>query len=117
MDSNIQIWHNNRCGKSREAVKYLESKGLSFTQRLYMQDIPSKEEMKKMLKLLGIGATDWVRKKEKIYTELFAGKNPSEDELLDAMLLHPQLIERPVVIVGKKAIIARPAELIDPILP
>lgn len=116
MKSSIIIWHNNRCGKSREAVKYLEDKGLNFEQRLYMTDLPTKAELRDVLKKLGISASEWARKKEAIYKELFSGKTSSEDELLDAMIAHPQLIERPVIIKDNKAIIARPASEMDKIL-
>lgn len=116
MKSSIIIWHNNRCGKSREAVKYLEDKGLNFEQRLYMTELPTKAELKDVLKKLGIPASEWVRKKEAIYKELFAGKTPTEDEIIDAMIAHPQLIERPVIVKDNKAIIARPASEMDKIL-
>lgn len=116
MKSNIIIWHNNRCGKSREALKMLEEKGLDFEQRLYMQEAPSMDELKNVLKKLNIKANDWARKKEAKYVELFKGKTPSENEILQAMIEFPQLIERPVIINGDKAIIARPAELMNSIL-
>lgn len=116
MKSSIIIWHNNRCGKSREAVKYLEEKGLNFEQRLYMNELPTKAELKDVLSKLGIPASEWVRKKEAIYKEMFASKTPTENELLEAMIAHPQLIERPVIITGNKAIIARPASEMDKIL-
>lgn len=116
MKSSIIIWHNNRCGKSREAVKYLEEKGLNFEQRLYMNELPTKAELKDVLSKLGIPASEWVRKKEAIYKEMFSGKTPTDNELLEAMIAHPQLIERPVIITGNKAIIARPASEMDKIL-
>lgn len=116
MKNSIIIWHNNRCGKSREAVKYLEDKGLTFEQRLYMNEAPTKAELKDVLNKLGISAKDWARSKEAIYKELFTGKNPSENDILEAMIAHPQIIERPVIIKGNKAVIARPANLMDDIL-
>lgn len=112
----ISIWHNNRCGKSREALKRLESKGLQYHTRHYMQELPDIAVLKAVLQKLGIPASEWVRRKEPVYRELFRDKNPSDDELLQAMTRHPQLIERPVIIKGNKAVIARPAERMDAIL-
>lgn len=112
----ITVWHNNRCGKSREAIKRLEEKGIPFQVRSYMQEKPDTAELKSVLKKLGLKAADWVRKKESIYGELFGDRAPAEEELLQAMSEYPQLIERPVVIKGNKALIARPAELLDALL-
>ncbi len=112
----ITVWHNNRCGKSREAIKRLEEKGIPFQVRSYMQEKPDTAELKSVLEKLGLKAAGWVRKKESIYRELFGDRTPAEEELLQAMSEHPQLIERPVVIKGNKALIARPAELLDALL-
>jgi len=112
----ITVWHNNRCGKSREALNRLEEKGIPFSIRSYMQEKPGIDELKSVLEKLGLKPADWVRKKESIYGELFAGRTPGDEELLKAMSEYPQLIERPVVIKGNKAVIARPAERLDELL-
>jgi arsenate reductase len=74
------------------------------------------EEMKVVLKKLNISAEQWIRKNEDDYKAHFRGKTLSDDEWIEAMLKFPKLIERPVVIVGEKAVIARPEERILEIL-
>jgi arsenate reductase len=74
------------------------------------------EEMKVVLKKLNISAEQWIRKNEDDYKAHFRGKTFSDDEWIEAMLKFPKLIERPVVIVGEKAVIARPEERILEIL-
>ncbi|QKF82264.1 arsenate reductase (glutaredoxin) [Halarcobacter ebronensis] len=112
----ITIWHNPRCGKSRDALTYLEDKKFDINIVKYLDETPSKEEIKNTLKLLGLSAKELMRTKEDIYKELNLKDETSEDRLIEAMVKNPKLIERPVVIKGKKAVIARPLENIDKIL-
>jgi len=106
----ITIWHNNRCGKSRDALQILEEKGVEYKVVKYLEDTPTAQEIKNVLKKVGIKAHDLIRTGESIYKELYKGKTLSENEWIEAMLAHPILIERPVVIHGDKAVIARPPE-------
>jgi len=78
--------------------------------RLYLDKLPNKAELREVLKKLGIPASGLVRKQEAIFKELYKGKELSEDDYLQAMVDHPQLIERPIVIDGDRAIIGRPPE-------
>lgn len=112
----IIVWHNPRCSKSRNALTYLDEKGIIPTIYKYMDENPSIDELKNMLKLLDINVRDWMRTKEDIYKELNLKDIQDEDKLLEAMTNNPELIERPVVINAKKAVIARPLENIDTIL-
>ncbi len=112
----IIVWHNPRCSKSRDALTYLDKKGLIPTIYKYMDENPSVDELKEMLKLLNIDVRKWMRTKEDIYKELNLKDIQDEDKLLEAMANNPKLIERPVVINEKKAVIARPLENIDTIL-
>jgi arsenate reductase len=112
----IVIWHNPRCSKSRAGVKYLEEKGVDFEIRKYLDNPPSAEEIREVLKKLGITARELMRTKEAIYKELNLKEVNDEEALIEAMASHPKLIERPVVINGDKAVVARPAEVIDTIL-
>lgn len=112
----IIVWHNPRCSKSRNALSYLDEKGIIPTVYKYMDENPSVDELKNMLKLLDINVRDWMRTKEDIYKELNLKDIQDEDKLLEAMANNPELIERPVVINAKKAVIARPLENIDTIL-
>jgi len=110
---NIQIWHNPRCSKSREALKISEEVGVESDIVKYLDEKPSKEELTKVLKLLGFSsAREWMRTKEDIYKELDLKNVEDEEALLDAMVENPKLIERPVIIKGDKAIIGRPTEII-----
>ncbi len=112
----IKIYHNPRCGKSREGLKIVEDSGKDFELIKYLEDIPTKEELRLIITLLGINPEDLLRKNEVIWKENYRGKSLSDDEILDAMLAHPKLIERPIVINGNKAVIGRPPENIKSIL-
>ena len=113
---NITVWHNPRCSKSRDALSYLDKKGIIPTIVKYLDETPSFDEIKNILKLLDMNARDLMRKKEDIYKELNLKDVASEDELIKAMVENPKLIERPVVINENRAVIARPLENIDRIL-
>lgn len=109
----VKIYHNPRCKKSREALQYLEEKGLEFEVIKYLDQKLTKEELHALLTQLNIAASDWVRKNEKVWKELYKGKKMTELEILEAMEKEPKLIERPVVVYKDKAVIARPLEKID----
>lgn len=108
----IKIYHNNRCRKSREGLEILENSGKEFQIIKYLEDTPSKVELKEIVELLGIKPIDLVRKNEAIWKSDFKDKNLNDDEIVDAMIKNPKLIERPIVINGNKAIIGRPPSLI-----
>ena len=111
------IWHNPRCSKSREAVKISEEAGVKSEIIKYLDEKPSKEELKKVLTLLGFSsAREWMRTKEEIYKELDLKNVTDEEALLNAMVENPKLIERPVIIKGNKAIIGRPTSIIEEFL-
>ena len=112
----IIVYHNNRCGKSREALEVLANKGLEFQIVEYLKTPLSEIELKNLLNLLQIKPKDLVRTEEKIWQENYKNVAFTEDELVKIILENPILIERPIVINGKKAIIARPKELINTIL-
>ena len=113
----ISIWHNPRCSKSRDSFKLLEEKGLEAEVVKYLDEVPSKEELQKMLKMLGMtSAQELMRKKEAIYKELNLKDEISEEVLLEAMIANPKLIERPIVIKGDKAVIGRPIEKVIALL-
>lgn len=112
----ITIYHNPRCSKSREGLQLLEQQGKPFTIVKYLDGSLTKPELQEIIKKLGIKPLGLIRQKEAIWIEKYKGKYLSDDEIIDAMLLHPNLIERPIVINGSKAVIARPAEAIQEIL-
>ncbi|NNC49529.1 MAG: arsenate reductase (glutaredoxin) [Flaviramulus sp.] len=108
----VTIYHNNRCRKSREGLEILEKSGKDFKIVKYLEDVPSSNELKDIIKLLGIKPIDLVRKTESIWKENFKNKKLSDAEIIKAMVDNPKLIERPIIINGNKAVIGRPPELI-----
>lgn len=111
----ITIWHNNRCGKSRGALQILQEKGIEPHVVKYLETPPGAQEIKGVLKKAGIKAHDLIRTGEEAYKP-YKGKTLTEAEWIDAMVQSPILIERPVVINGNKAVIARPPEKVLEIL-
>ena len=112
----IKIYHNNRCSKSRCGVQALEEAGKEFEIVKYLENVPTKKELKDIIKLLGIAPIELVRKNEKIWKKNFKGKTLSDDEIIQAMVENPKLIERPIIINGNKAVIGRPTEKIFEII-
>jgi arsenate reductase (glutaredoxin) len=110
MKTTTTIYHNPRCGKSRAALAILEEKGLAFETVEYLKTPLTKEELRAIVKRLGIKPEALVRKGEDIYKEKFAGKTLSDDQWLEALAKHPILIERPIVVKGERAVIGRPPE-------
>ncbi|MGB0891756.1 MAG: arsenate reductase (glutaredoxin) [Flavobacteriaceae bacterium] len=108
----IKIYHNNRCSKSRCGVEILENSGKEFEIVKYLDNVPSEKELIEIISLLNITPIDLVRKNEKIWKENYKGKELSDTQVIKAMIENPKLIERPIVINGKKAIIGRPPESI-----
>ncbi|MCR9171737.1 MAG: arsenate reductase (glutaredoxin) [bacterium] len=106
------VYHNPRCSKSRMAVQYLEAEGKSFDVVEYLKEIPSAEELDQVLNLLGMEPEELLRKNEADFKENFKGKELSRSEWIEAMRAYPKIIERPIVIKGKKAVVARPTEKI-----
>ncbi len=112
----VEIWHNPRCSKSRQALVLLEERGLETTVVLYLETPPTKARLLEVVMMMGGEAIDLVRTKEALFAELGLSKNSSEDVLIEAMATHPRLIERPVVITEKGARIGRPTEAIEKVL-
>ena len=106
----IQIWHNNRCSKSREAKAILEEKEVDFEVFEYLKNDFSKEELLRVMAQLKISdVKDMLRHKESEYKELDIN-NKSQNEILDLVVQNPKLVERPIIIKDNKAVIARPME-------
>jgi arsenate reductase len=116
--SQISIFHNPRCSKSRGALELLEERGIQPQIIRYLETPPSVTELKALLGKLGIGARDLLRTGEDEYKELdLANPALGDEQLIAAMASHPKLIERPIVIAGDKAVIGRPPEKVLEILP
>jgi arsenate reductase len=115
--SDITIYHNPRCSKSRETLALLQEKGTEPTVVEYLKNVPDAEQLRSVLSKLGISARALLRTKEADYKELnLANPALSDDEIIAAMISHPKLIERPIVICGGKARIGRPPEQVLEIL-
>lgn len=108
MTPNIIIWHNNSCSTSRKTLEYLSTKNVNITIRNYQEKPPGLKELSVVLKKMKQRPDYILRKKEKLYQELFSKKKLTEDEQLQIMHDHPVLIERPIVIMGRRAFLARP---------
>jgi len=106
----MKIYHNPRCRKSRETLELINKKGIDPTIVLYLQDPISKTELKSLLSKLKMKASEIVRKTEKLYKEEYKGKTITEDKWIKILVNNPKLIERPIVVKGKRAILGRPPE-------
>lgn len=113
----ISIYHNPRCSKSRQTLALLEARGIEPEIVLYLETTPDEKALKEVLQKLGIPARQLLRKGEDAYKENnLADDSLSEDQLIDAMVANPKLIERPIVINGDKAALGRPPEQVLDIL-
>lgn len=114
--SQLTILHNPRCSKSRNALQLLEDNKCDFNVIKYLEATPSKEELSHIIELLGIKPSELLRTGEDVYRELNLKNEHDEDKILDAMVAHPKLIERPIVIKGDKAVIGRPLENVEELI-
>ncbi len=110
--SEVQIWHNPRCSKSRQAMEILQESGIEAVVIKYLDVEPDETMIKEVLGKLGIHAKELMRTKEEIFKELKLENVEDEGVLIRAMSRFPKLIERPIVIKGDKAVIGRPPEKI-----
>ena len=113
----VTIYHNPRCSKSRATLALLEEKGYSPEIIEYLKTPPDLDRLKEILSLLGMSPRDLMRKGEQEYRDLDLGRDSlSNEALLEAMVSHPKLIERPIVTSGDRARIGRPPESVLEIL-
>jgi len=109
--SNIIIWHNPRCSKSRQTLQLIRDRGIEPTIIEYLKTPPSEAELISALGKLKLEPRDLMRKKEAAYKELSLGdEGLTRSELVGAMVENPVLIERPIVVRGKHAVLGRPPE-------
>ena len=113
----VAIYHNPRCSKSRQALDLLRKRGIEPDIVEYLKTPPDKAELKRVLKLLGLEPRALMRKGEAVYKEKRLD-NPklTDDQLVAAMVANPILIERPIVLAGRKAALGRPPEKVLEIL-
>lgn len=116
--TDLTLYHNPRCSKSRGALQLLEERGLAPTIVRYLETPPSPQQLRELLGKLGLGARQLLRSGEDEYQSLgLANPELGDDQLIEAMVAHPKLIERPILVVGDKAVIGRPPEKVLEILP
>ncbi len=121
--SHVTIYHNPACGTSRNVLAMIRASGCEPKVIEYLKTPPSRERLKQLLLAMGISARELLREKEKIIVELGLERKElddstvSEDVLIDAMLLHPVLINRPIVVTAKGVKLCRPSEEVLSILP
>ncbi|MCB1688698.1 MAG: arsenate reductase (glutaredoxin) [Halioglobus sp.] len=108
--SAVTIYHNPRCSKSRNTLALLQENGVEPKIVLYLETPPDSAGIKALLKKLGMTAAELVRRGEDDYKASGLGKDSSEADIVAAMVKHPKLIERPIVVRGNKAVLGRPPE-------
>ncbi len=113
----VTIFHNPRCSKSRQTLELLVKQGIKPILNEYLISPPTAEKIKEILRKLGYAPRDLMRKKEDAYIEHnLDNQTLSDDYLIDFMIKHPILIERPIVLANEKAAIGRPPEKVLEIL-
>lgn len=112
----ITIYHNPRCSKSRECETFLAASGKKIEVINYMKTPFTIEKLGELIELLGIKPIELVRTNEAIWKDQYKGRNMQNAAIIQAMVKHPKLIQRPIVVKGKKAIVARPLERLDSFL-
>ncbi|BFM41639.1 arsenate reductase (glutaredoxin) [Flavobacterium sp. CFS9] len=108
----IQIYHNPRCGKSRNCLAFIENTKQEYQIIPYLTETPDFNDLKKLLEQLNLKPLQLVRIKEKIWIENYKGKELTDDQIITAMVENPILIERPIVVKDGKAIIGRDPDLV-----
>ncbi len=117
MSVSVDIYHNPRCSKSRATLELLESRGIDVSVIEYLKEPPDDIELRQLLDLLGIPARELLRTSEAPYKELnLADPAKTEDEIIEAIIKFPILMERPIVTTSNKARIGRPPEAVLEIL-
>ena len=113
----LTIYHNPRCSKSRQTLELIRGKGIEPNIVLYLEDVPSEEDIADALRMLGMKPLDIIRKNEAEFKEHFAGADElTNEQLIDLMRLYPKVIERPIVVNKGRAVIGRPPENVYRIL-
>jgi arsenate reductase len=113
----VTIWHNPRCGKSRQTLALLQEKGVTPTIREYLKQPPSKAEVETLLDMVGGEPAELIRDGEAEFKALGKKKGEmSRADIAKAIAAHPILLQRPIVVAGKKAAIGRPPEAVLPLL-
>ena len=115
--SSVAIYHNPACGTSRNTLAMIRASGIEPEVIEYLKSPPSRERLLELIAAMGVGVRDILREKGTPYYELgLDDLSLSEDALIDAIMLHPILMNRPIVVTSKEAKLCRPSELVLSIL-
>jgi arsenate reductase len=106
----LLLIHNPRCSKSRAARSLLEARGVGFELRLYLEDPLSRAELAELRRRLGRPAREWARRGEPAFSAAGLGPESDDDAVLGAIAAHPELLERPILVRGDRAVVGRPPE-------
>jgi len=109
-NNNMKIYHNPRCSKSRQTLNLIQEREENIEIIEYLKDNLSVIELEEIIEKLEISPIELVRKKEQIWIDNYKGKDLTDKEIVERMVKHPKIMERPIVINGNKAIIGRPPE-------
>lgn len=115
--SDISIYHNPRCSKSRQTLQLIRDAGIEPKVVEYLKDCPSAAELDRLLKKLQLEPINLMRRGESVFKELdIAKRKLTRDKAIQLMVDNPVLIERPIVVKGDKAILGRPPENVEELL-
>ena len=106
----MKIYHNPRCSKSRQTLALLQENGVEPDVILYLDNIMTADELRNLLVKLGLSPMQLVRKGEAVWKEKYKDKELSDDQIIEAMIANPKLIERPIVVKDQLAVLGRPPE-------
>ena len=112
----LEVYHNPRCGKSRNCLAFLDNSNQEYKITKYLDETPSIESLVSILEKLQLKPIDLIRQKEKIWIENYKNLTMTDEAIIQAMVAHPILIERPIIIDGDKAIIAREIDKMESFL-
>lgn len=112
----LKIYHNNRCSKSRQALELIRDSKQEVEVIDYLRTPPTAIELQDILQKLHMKPEQLIRKSEGIYKDNYKGKSLTDEEWIQAMVAHPVLIERPIVVKGKEAVVGRPTENVQKLL-
>jgi len=104
----VVLLHNPRCSKSRAALLLLQERGVTVDVRRYLDEPLTRPELVELAQQLGRPVSEWVRRGEEEYRAAGLGPDSSEAELLAALAKHPILLERPIAVLGRRAVVGRP---------
>ncbi|MFW5851750.1 MAG: arsenate reductase (glutaredoxin) [Bacteroidota bacterium] len=112
----IKIYHNPRCSKSREGLSFLKDTVQDIEIVEYLKNGITEKEIQEIISKMNCSVESIIRKQEPVFKDFYKDKNISEEEWIQAIVNHPKLLQRPIIVTENSAIIARPANMMTKIL-